>query len=435
MSGQKQATLRYGDGRLTVEVPEEAAVLENTAAAPSVGDPVEVVRRSLAEPIGSPPLAELVRRKKPRSVAITISDITRPVPNRVILPALLDVLNAEGVADEQVSIIIGTGMHRPSTDVEKDILVGPDLRRRCAVLDHEADDADGLVRISDDPPVSLNRRFHEADFRIVTGLIEPHFMAGYSGGRKGVCPALVDLHTVQRFHGYDILADPKSTNGVIEGNPCHAESLRIAKLVGVDFLVNVTINHERALSGVYAGDMEAAHEAGCANAESWAAAYVDEPFDLVLTNGGGAPLDQTFYQTVKGMVTALPALAEGGTLVIASDCGEGIGSPEYRETMARWHGAWREFLDHIRATGQVVKDQWQYQMHTRVLERTAVERLRLLSDGLPLETQRALAVNPIDGDGPAAERLQRFVDEYLDAHPEARVAVVPEGPYTMLLRR
>ena len=226
-------------------------------------------------------------------------------------------------------------------------------------MDHRADDPDSLVRVSDDPPVSINKIFAAADFRIVTGLIEPHFMAGYSGGRKGVCPALVDLQTVQRFHGYSILSDARAANGIVEGNPCHAESLRIARLVGIDFLVNVAINGARQLCGVYAGEMEAAHQAGIADVQRWTSAIVQRPFDVVVTCAGGYPLDQTFYQSVKGMVTALPACHDQTILLVLCDGQEGIGSDSFTQVMLQWSNRWREFLEHIAKTPEVRKDQWQ----------------------------------------------------------------------------
>jgi len=357
MSQARQVKLLYGRDGAELSVPAAAVVLtaKHGAALPR---PELAVREALGKPIATASLAQLIARRKPRRVAITISDITRPVPNKIILPALLEVLGLQGVSDQNVTIVIGTGMHRPSTPAELIELVGEEILRRCPVVDHRADDAESLVQLSDDPPVSVNRIFVEADFRIVTGLIEPHFMAGYSGGRKGVCPALVDLQTVQRFHGHSILSDPRATNGIIEGNPCHAESLHVARLVGVDFLVNVAINGERKICGVYAGEMEAAHQAGIADVQRWTSAGVEHPFDLVDTCGGGYPLDQTFYQSVKCMVTALLACHNNTTLMVLSDCREGIGSESYTQVMLKWSNRWREFLEHISYSPEVCKDQW-----------------------------------------------------------------------------
>jgi len=237
---------------------------------------------------------------------------------------------------------------------------------------------------------------------------------------------------VQRFHGYATLADPKADNGVLEGNPCHEIALAVAKAVGVDFLFNVAMTRDRRIAGIYCGDLIEAHLAGCRQVAEWTTAEIDAPFDLVITNGGGFPLDQTFYQTVKGMCTALPALGENSTLLQVSHCGEGLGSAAYAELMLSYDNDWRRFLAEIAQSDETRLDQWEFQMQTRVLERIGREKLWFVSDGIDPETQRHVAVQPILGAGQAAARAQRAVDEYLAANPAARVAVIPDGPYTML---
>ncbi len=431
----KSVHMLYGKNGMELRVPDSAVLLENQAI-PAIDDPDGAVAKALAEPIGSPPLAELVRRKQPRTVAITISDITRPVPNKQFLPAMLKVLNDCGVADSQIVIIIGTGMHRPSTPAEREILVGADILGRVEVIDHRADDAATLVRVSDEPPVSVCRRFVEADLRIVTGYIEAHFMAGFSGGRKGVCPALVDLETVQRFHGFETLSHPGADTGVLEGNPCHEIALAVAQTVGVNFLFNVSITKDRRMAGIYCGDLVEAHLAGCREVADWTTAEIDAPFDFVLTNGGGFPLDQTFYQTVKGMVTALPALHEGSTMLLVSQCAERLGSQKYTDLMMEWARRWPAFLEHIEANKDRTElDQWELQMQARLLRVIGPEKLWFVSDGIPARVQMHLAVNPILGEGGAAARAQRALDDYAAANPDARIAVIPEGPYTMIRRR
>jgi nickel-dependent lactate racemase len=431
---RKKVSLLYGKAGMALSVPTEADVLEGQHV-PAIADARAAVLAALAGPIGSPPLAELIAARKPRTVAITISDITRPVPNKQFLPAMLEVLNTAGVADRQIVIIIGTGMHRPSTAEEREIMLGADIRSRLEVIDHKADDASTLVRVCDDPPVSVCRRFAGADFRIVTGYIEPHFMAGFSGGRKGVCPALVDLATVQRFHGFRTLSHERADNGILEGNPCHAISLAVSKAVGVDFLFNVAITRDRRVAGIYCGHLERAHEAGCKQVAEWTSAAIDGPYDLVVTNGGGFPLDQTFYQTVKGMCTALPALGEHSTLLIVSHCGEQLGSLAYTDLMLKYDNDWRTFLAEIAASDETKLDQWEFQMQAKVLARIGQERLWLVSEGIPAEMQRHIAVHPILGPGSAQDRAQKAVDEFLASHPDARIAVIPDGPYTMLKRQ
>lgn len=430
----KSVHLRYGREGLTIRVPETAEVLA-AGGAPALAEPTAAVQRALASPIGSPPLRELVRQRRPRTVVVTISDITRPVPNRVFLPPLLDELNAAGVADAAVEIVVGTGMHRPSTAEEFRQLVGDDILARVRVFDHRAEEAETLATVSEDPPVRICRRFAEADFRIVTGYIEPHFMAGFSGGRKGVCPALVDLATIQRFHGYETLADPRADNGVLEGNPCHQAALAVARQVGVDFLLNVAITERREVAGVYAGDLEAAHAAGCRDVADWTGTTCAGNYDLVVTNGGGAPLDQTFYQTVKGMCTALPALGPQTTMLQVSHCGEGLGSKAYTELLLRYGPDWRRFLADIRAASPRTElDQWEFQMQARVLDRIGAERLCLVTDGIAPDIQRRLALHPVLGEQPVQVRAQEFMDRFLAERPAARVAVIPEGPYVLLRR-
>lgn len=430
----KTVTMLYGREGMDLRVPDRADVLEGQHVA-ALADEQAAVRAALAAPIGCGPLREVVRRRGPANVAITVSDITRPVPNRLFLPAMLDELNAAGVDDPRIIILIGTGMHRPSTPQEQETIVGSDVLKRVRVVDHRSDQAHSLVRISDDPPVSVCRLFAQADFRIVTGYIEPHFMAGFSGGRKGVCPALVDLATVQRFHGYATLAHPLAENGVLQGNPCHEISLSVARAVGVDFLFNVAVTRQRRIAGIYCGELEQAHLAGCREVAAWTTAKVDRPYDLVVTCGGGWPLDQTFYQSVKGMCTAVPALGEDATMLVVSHCGEGVGSRAYSDLMRRWNNDWRGFLADIASHPERTQlDQWQFQMQARVLERIGTERLCLACDSLPMDVQRCLAVRPVSGEGDARARAQQFIDSFIQDRPKARVAIIPDGPYTMLTR-
>lgn len=428
----KTVKLLYGTDGMELVLPDSAVLLEGRPVS-ALPDADQAVIDALAHPIGSPPLAQLIRNKRPQTVAVTISDITRPVPNQQFLPAMLRVINDCGVADSQIVIIIGTGMHRLSTAKERELLVGRDLLARIEVIDHRAAAPDTLVRVSDHPPVSLCRRFAQADFRIVTGYIEPHFMAGFSGGRKGLCPALVDLKTVQRFHGFETLANPNADNGKLDGNPCHEIASKIARIVGVDFLFNVAITGDRRIAGIYCGHLFEAHAAGCRQVAEWTTAHIAAPFDLVITNGGGFPLDQTFYQTVKAMCTAMPALNEHSTLLVLSDCAEQLGSNAYTDLMLRWGRDWRGFLAHIASHRDKTElDQWEFQMHCRALERIGVEKLWFVSDGLKPDVQQQIAVNAILDTGHAQKRAQRAIDQFVAAHPHPSIAAIPAGPYTML---
>ncbi|BAM02844.1 nickel-dependent lactate racemase [Phycisphaera mikurensis] len=428
-------SLRYGRSHASLRLPDDARVLSGPEI-PALPDPAAAVRAALREPIGCASLRSRVSEAKPRTVAISISDITRPVPNELLIEAVLGELAAAEppVPESAVVVIVATGMHRESTPEERRTMLGDTLPARLEVIDHTAHVAGSVRRVSEDPPVSVCERFLDADFRIVTGLIEPHFMAGFSGGRKGVCPGLVDLDTVQRFHGVGTMGDPNSVEGRLDGNPCHEIATEVAGIVAPEFLLNVAITHGREVAGVYAGELTEAFRAGCADVAGWTSAAVDAPFGLVVTSAGGYPLDKNFYQTVKSMCTALPALGEGSTLLVLSACDE-VGEPAYEALYERFGPEWRAFLEHIETSGVTDKDQWEYQMQTRVLSRIGIGGLVLANDGLDAATQRKIATTPCPGAGDAVARAQAFVDGWVEANPGGRVAVIPEGPYTMLAVR
>lgn len=428
----KAVKLLYGKEGIIVDVPQTTDVIECTSIKP-LDDVATKIIEALNNPIGCASLEQLLKIRKPETVAVTVSDITRPVPNKMFMPHLLKIIKDSGINDSRIVIVIGTGMHRPSTPEEREILLGSDIINRIEVIDHLSDRPETLVKINENPSVSLCARFARADFKIVTGYIEPHFMAGFSGGRKGVCPALVDLQTIKKFHGYETLANARAENGVLEGNPCHEIAMKIAKTVGVDFLFNVTITKDRKVAGIYCGDLEKAHLIGCKKIAKLMTVNIDEPYDLVITNGGGYPLDLTFYQTTKGMCTAMPALKNDSTMLIVSHCGEQLGSTAYTDLMLRYANNWQKFLKDISVKPDETQlDQWAFHMHTRVLKQIGLERLWFVSDGIPYEIQKQISVNPILGLGNARQRTQQVIDKYINNNPNARIAIIPEGPYTML---
>lgn len=435
VNNSKTVKILYGKEEIELKVPASTEVLEGQNI-PAVSNYDKAITDALANPISAPSLKELLDAKNPSTVAITISDITRPVPNKLFMPHLLKVLNDSGIKDSQIVIVIGTGMHRPSTPEERDILLGSEIISRVEVIDHIADDPEALLKISENPPISVCTRFVKADFRIVTGYIEAHFMAGFSGGRKGVCPALVDLKTIERFHGYKTLAAPKADNGILKGNPCHEIALEVAKRVGVDFLFNVSITKDRKIAGIYCGDLEEAHRIGCEEVSKNITVYIDEPYDFVITNGGGYPLDQNFYQTVKGMCTALPALGENSTLLVISECREKLGSKAYTDLLLQYNNDWEKFLKDIEEDSDITKlDQWELQMQTRVLKRIGLDKLWFVSDGIPYDIQKCISVTPILGPGNFQKRAQQAIDKYIEKNPNAKIAVIPEGPYVMIRKK
>ena len=320
----KQVALAYGRHGLTIEVPEHAAVVRPRQV-PGVGDEAAALRAALAEPIGAPPLAQLAAGK--RRVVVTHSDITRATPNDRILPVLLAALEQAGVARGDVTLINALGTHRRQTPEELRQMLGADVVARYRCLQHDAwDDANltaaGTTRRGN--AIRLNRLVMEADLVIFTGFIEPHFFAGFSGGPKGALPALAGHESVLTNHGCAMIADPGATWGVTDGNPIWEEMREAARLIEPLFLLNVTLNGNGEISGVFAGDVIEAHRRGCGFVRDSAMVAVPEPFDAVVTTNSGYPLDQNLYQTVKGMQAAKGIVRSGGAIIMAAGCEDGL---------------------------------------------------------------------------------------------------------------
>lgn len=422
LSGRDECELR---------IPDDAEIFASfypVPAAPAATLVLDAVRA----PIQSPPLREALAACRPKDVAVVVSDITRPVPYRDFLASLLAEIGSAGIPRENILVLIATGMHRPSTAAERLEMFGGDVVDRYRIEDHRAEDEAGLAavagRSASGTAIRLNRRFVEAGYRILTGLVEPHFMAGYSGGRKAVCPGLASLDTIERFHGAAFLADPRAANAVLAGNPLHEESLSIARAAGVDFTLDVVLDGRRRLVRAYAGALEPAHEAACAFVRACAVRAVLSPADAVLTSSGGYPLDGTFYQCVKGFVSCLPAVRPGGTIIAFGGCAEGLGSREYVALLRKYAGRFDAFLTDIRTPGVFTKDQWELQMQARTLDRVGAKGLHFVTDGLPAEDMAVLSLT-----GRAAEpgRVGPAVQAVLDRvlKPGMRLAVFPEGPY------
>jgi len=431
----KPCRFLYDRDVLEVEIPDHWQVLQPLDA-PPIENLSEAIHQALREPIGCAPLPELASHADTSGQAvITISDITRSVPNKRFLPALIDCLLQAGFSREQIVILVATGMHRPSTDAQRLELVGPELVNQYRIVDHRADDQTTLVqlprRTSAGTTVRIDRLYAEAAFRIVTGFIEPHFMAGYSGGRKGICPGLVDLKTIENFHGPEFLGDPKARLGVLEGNPCHREALEVAKMCPPHFLFNVTVDAECRITGIFAGELEAAHLAGVKAVEDHMTVEVDDCFDVVFTSGGGYPLDTTYYQTVKAMVTATEYVRPGGKVVVVSGCRDGIGSDIYRRIMFDYDD-YKRFLADIFSSGQVIRDQWEFQMQCRTLDRVGLQGLIVATDGIATHELARCHVTPIRrcaGDGPTRQQVQTLINQLADQ--ALSVAVLPRGPYVL----
>jgi nickel-dependent lactate racemase len=415
--------LDYGRTGLDVELPAERVVgpLAIRDAVP-LTNPATAIRHAIDHPTGTPPLAKLARGRK--SACILICDFTRPVPNQLILPPLLHTLEEQGIPQEEILILIATGLHRPNQGSELEEMVGTDIVRHYRIENHfgkRLADHSFLGITANGVPAYIDRRYVEADLKITTGLIEPHLMAGYSGGRKVICPGIAALETVKIWHGPKFLEHPKADCGYLDGNPVHEENTRIARMAGCDFIVNVCIDGQRRITWVGAGDMEAAWMEGVRFVENVVKVPVAEAMDVVVTSAAGYPLDTTWYQAIKGLCGALPIVKQGGTIVLAASLSEGIGSPEFQQLIAD-NPDLPTFVQRILGKDYFVMDQWQLEEQAKVMRRCKV---KVVSQGLSAEALRRCHVEP------AASVEQAVADSLAEYGPQARVAVIPKGPYVL----
>jgi nickel-dependent lactate racemase len=414
--------LDYGRTGLEVELPEQTIGPLEIRTAEPIREPETAVWQALRQPIGTPPLAELARGR--RNACVVVCDITRPVPNRILLPPILQTLEEAGIQRQNILILIATGLHRPNLGAELEEMLGAEIVSRYRIENHYGKRLHEHSFLGYSPrgvPVYIDRRYVEADLKITTGLIEPHLMAGYSGGRKVICPGLAALETVKFWHGPDFLEHPRADCGIVDGNPVHEEATAIARLAGCDFIVNVCIDGQRRITWIGAGDMERAWQQGVQFCEQLVRVPVPEPVDVVVTTAAGYPLDTTWYQAIKGLTGALPIVKRGGTIILAASLSEGVGSPEFYRLILE-NPDIRRFKQRILGRDYFVLDQWQLEELAKVLERC---RVKVVSDGLSAEVLRQCHVEP-------AASVEQAVAEALNEYgPNARLAVIPKGPYVL----
>jgi lactate racemase len=415
--------LAYGRDGLWMDLPDDAPVtVIEPQFVPGLPDERAALIAALRSPLGAAPLRELVRAGD--TVAVVFSDLTRPMPNDRVLPPLLDELSAAGVSDGEIVLVNALATHRPQTDAELVEMLGSEIVARYRIVQHDAWDDDELVEVGENHagrPVRVNRAYVEAAARILTGFIEPHFFAGFSGGPKAVFPGIGDIEAILDNHGGALLADPQATWAVTKGNPLWEEILTVAQYTAPTFLLNVTLNRERQITGVFAGDLVTAHRAGAAFVRETAMQPVAEPFDVVITSNSGYPLDLNLYQSVKGMSAAAQIVRPGGDIVVAAECWDGIPSHgEYRRLL--WEASSpQELLDTVMAPGFRCHDQWEAQVQAQIQLKASVH---VYADGLSdEELQRALVI-PCRSIEETVARLRR-------QNPNATIAVLPEGPQTV----
>ena len=414
--------LAYGDGQLSVEMPDGVTDVIVPAGLPAKRPPRELLAAALTAPVAGPPLKDLVRAGQ--RVAISICDGTRPQPRRPVLGAILEHLS--GVVDpSDVVVLVATGTHRANTRDELEKMLGPDLVRQLRMVSHDARDPshlDFLGEVGNGVPVWLNREWVQADVRITTGLVEPHFFAGFSGGPKMVAPGLAGLGTVLVLHDAAHIGHPLARWGVTDGNPVHEDVSAIAAATGVAFALDVVMNNDHEIVAAFGGELFAMHAAACAMVRASAMQAVEAPYDVVVTSNSGYPLDQNLYQAVKGMSAAAQVVKPGGLIVCAAECRDGF--PDhglYRELLFS-HGSPAQLLESIQASPTTRADQWQVQIQAQVQAKATVA---LYSSYLSENDVRRAHLEP-------ARDISALVERAVgEAGPGASVCVLPEGPRTV----
>jgi lactate racemase len=418
--------LLYGRGTLPVSPPPGCVpTVIQKPPMPALPDPAAAVAQALAAPVDAAPLAELARGR--RSACVLICDITRPVPNRLFLGPLVRTLLDAGVPRAGITVLVATGLHRPNEGPELAELVGdPWVLETVAVANHDARADEDHVLLGRTPGrgtvVRLDRRLVEADLRIATGLVEPHFMAGWSGGRKVIAPGVAHAETITTFHNAAFMAHPRAANCVLDGNPLHEEQVAIMGMLGGALALNTVIDDRRRLTFVNFGEVIQSHLQAVDFARRYARVAVGRRFHTVVASAAGYPLDKTYYQTVKGMVGPLDILEPGGDLIVASACSEGMGSKHYVEAQRRLVDLGADgFASSIAGKPHADIDEWQTQMQLKPMR---VGRVRLYTDGLEAHDAALTGVERVTD-------LASAIADSMARHRDPRVAFVPEGPYVV----
>ncbi len=418
--------LQYGRGKLPVAFPAECDVtVIRKNALPVLPDPGGAVRAAFNTPVGAPPLAELAQAK--RSACILICDITRPVPNGLFLRPLIEQMMAAGIPAGGISVLVATGLHRPNEGAELEELVGdPWVLDTVSVVNHFARDDAAHVDLgrtaTRDTPVKLDRRFVEADLKIATGLVEPHFMAGYSGGRKVIAPGIAHQDTIRTFHSARFMEDPAAIQCNLERNPLHEEQLEIVRMLGDVYALNTVIDEDRRLAHVNFGEIVQSHLQSVDFVHDACQVPVDRRFNTVVTSSAGHPLDKNYYQTVKCMVTPIDILEQGASLIVAAECSEGLGSDEYRDAQRRLIESGSEgFLNQILGKQFADIDEWQTEMQLKPMRRASIQ---VFSTGLPDADCGLTGVEMIAS-------VEAAIASSVARSGDAAVAVIPEGPYVV----
>lgn len=414
--------LAYGKTGLQISLDDRlnVSVLEPSHET-GLADPELALREAIRKPRGSPPLCEIARPGQ--KVGIVFSDITRPSPNHLIIPALLAELNH--VDPASIVLFNALGTHRPNTDDELRVMLGDAVFGEYRIVQNSAFEPATQIflgKSSRGHEIWLNRELVECDVKILTGFIEPHFFAGFSGGGKAVMPGMAGLQTVLGNHDAGMIASPQATWGVTRGNPIWEEIQEVAGRVGPSFLLNVTLNREKEITAIFAGDWQAAHAAGCQSVRGSAMVPVPARFPIVITTNSGYPLDLNLYQSVKGMSAAAQVVEPGGAIIVAAECWDGIPEHGLYGTLLREAQTPEQVLQRVCAPGFLVQDQWQAQIQAQIQGKAEVF---VYADGLSDRAITGALLQP-------CRSIERTVGELLEKYGrDARIAVLPQGPQTV----
>jgi nickel-dependent lactate racemase len=425
-----QIDIRYGTSAIPVTIPDQADVtVIRKPAMPVLANPADAVVGALTDSVGCSALVDLATGAT--TACIAICDITRPVPNHLFLRPIIEQLLSAGVPASGITVLIATGLHRPNEGDELEELIGdPWVTKNVRVVNHFArNDADHITLGRTETrgtAVRIDKRFVDADVRIATGLVEPHFMAGYSGGRKLIAPGLAHAETITTFHSSRFMSDPAAANCNFVGNPLHEEQLEIVRMLGQCYAINTVIDEERQLSFINFGEIINSHSQAVDFVRQYCEVPIDRKFHTVLTSAAGYPLDKTYYQTIKGMVGPMDILADGGDLIIASQCSEGMGSPEFVEAQERLRRLGPDaFLQSILAKSHADIDEWQTQMQLKPM---SIGNVQLFSDQLSATDRAITGVAMTDN-------INVAVSESIRRSRDKAIAIIPEGPYVVPMFR
>jgi lactate racemase len=419
-------SLSYGKSHLPIQLAANTrATVIHKIPSPKLPAQRAAIREVLNNPIQARPLKVLAQGRK--SACILICDITRPVPNHLFLRPMIEDLMEAGISGKNICVLVATGLHRPNEGAELAELIGdPWVQATVVVKNHfarnDADHIDLGVTATRGTPVKIDRSFMEADLKIATGLVEPHFMAGYSGGRKVVAPGVAHADTIRTFHSARFMEDPLARQCNLGGNPLHEEQLEIIRMIGEVYGLNTVLDEDRDLVHVTFGEIIQSHLAAVEFARGSTEVAVPRKFQTVVTSAAGYPLDKTYYQTVKGMVTPLDILAPGGTLIIASECSEGMGSEEFRAAQSRLVSMGPDaFLQALLRKSLADIDEWQTEMQLKPMR---LGRVQVYSTGLSAEERKITGVEVIDS-------VDQAITDSVARTGDRDVAIIPEGPYVV----